>query len=96
MEKQFAVYLLASRRNGTLYVGMTSNLPGRIWQHREAVFDGLTKEHGVKTLVWFEMHENAESAIVREKRIKKWKRIWKLALIEASNPEWQDLSTQLS
>jgi len=91
MEKQFAVYILASRRNGTLYIGVTSNLPRRAWEHREGVVDGFTKEHGVKTLVWFEMHDNAEAAITREKRLKKWHRAWKLALIEETNPEWKDL-----
>ena len=95
MEKQFAAYILASRRNGTLYVGVTSNLPKRLWEHREELVDGFTKDHGIKTLVWYEMHENAESAIVREKRIKKWNRLWKLSLIEASNPGWNDLSVGL-
>ena len=95
MEKQFAVYILASRRNGTLYIGVTSNLPRRAWEHREGAVDGFTKEHGVKTLVWFEMHDNAEAAITREKRLKKWNRAWKLALIEETNPEWKDLFGEL-
>jgi putative endonuclease len=95
MEKRFAVYILASRRNGTLYVGVTSDLPKRIWEHREGMTDGFTKDHDVKALVWFEMHEDAESAILREKRIKKWNRIWKLSLIESSNPQWSDLSIGL-
>jgi len=95
MEKQFAVYILASRRNGTLYIGVTSNLPRRLWEHREGVVDGFTKEYGVKTLVWFEMHDNAEAAITREKRLKKWNRAWKLALIEKENPDWRDLSVGL-
>ncbi len=95
MEKEFAVYILASRRNGTLYIGVTSNLPKRLWEHREGVVDGFTKEHGVKTLVWFEMHDNAEAAIGREKRLKKWNRAWKLALIEKENPDWRDLSVGL-
>jgi putative endonuclease len=95
MEKEFAVYILASRRNGTLYIGVTSNLPKRLWEHREGVVDGFTKEYGVKTLVWFEMHDNAEAAITREKRLKKWNRAWKLALIEKENPDWRDLSVGL-
>jgi putative endonuclease len=90
MEKNFAVYILASRRNGTLYVGVTSNLPKRAWEHRESVVDGFTKEYGVKNLVWYEMHDNAESAITREKRLKKWNRAWKVRLIEERNPEWKD------
>ena len=95
MEKEFAVYILASRRNGTLYIGVTSNLPKRLWEHREGVVDGFTKEYGVKTLVWFEMHDNAEAAITREKRLKKWNRAWKLALIEKETPDWRDLSVGL-
>jgi putative endonuclease len=91
MEKNFAVYILASKRNGTLYIGVTSDLPKRIWEHREAVIEGFTKEYGVKTLVWYEMHENAESAITREKRLKKWNRAWKVRLIEEKNPQWDDL-----
>jgi len=85
------VYLLASERNGTLYVGVTSDLVKRAWQHRNEVVDGFTEEYGVHLLVWFEQHETMESAILREKQIKKWKRKWKLELIEASNPYWKDL-----
>jgi len=95
MEKEFAVYMLTSRRNGTLYIGVTSNLPKRLWEHREGVVEGFTKEYGVKTLVWFEMHDNAEAAITREKRLKKCNRAWKLALIEKENPDWRDLSVGL-
>ena len=91
MDKIFAVYILASGRNGTLYTGITSNLIKRIWEHREGVVDGFTKEHGVKTLVWYELTENPEAAITREKQIKAWKRGWKLKLIEERNPEWRDL-----
>ena len=89
--KQPAVYLLASQRNGTLYVGVTSNLIQRIWQHREGVVEGFTQRYAVKTLVWYEQHETMESAIAREKAIKKWNRAWKLALIEQHNPDWHDL-----
>ena len=91
MDKIFAVYILASGRNGTLYTGVTSNLIKRIWEHREGVVDGFTKEYGVKTLVWYELTENPEAAITREKQIKAWKRGWKLKLIEERNPEWRDL-----
>jgi len=86
------VYLLASRRNGTLYVGVTSNLLQRIHQHREALIPGFTREYGVKRLMWFEQHATMESAIQREKRVKKWNRAWKLELIEKDNPDWRDLA----
>jgi putative endonuclease len=95
MEKNFAVYILASRRNGTLYIGVTSNLPQRVWQHREGVAEGFSKEYDVKNLVWYEMHDGAESAITREKQIKKWNRLWKLGLIERTNPEWKDLFAEI-
>jgi len=86
------VYILASRRNGTLYTGVTSILLARISQHRDGSLRGFTRKYGVKLLVWFEVHETMESAILREKRIKKWERAWKLELIEADNPEWRDLA----
>ena len=89
--KQPAVYILASERNGTLYAGVTSDLVGRTWQHREHVVDGFTKKYEVTMLVWFEMHGDMESAIRREKQIKAWKREWKIRLIEESNPYWNDL-----
>src|SRR5262245_58120923 len=97
MDREFtpAVYMLASKRNGTLYTGVTSNLPARIYQHRNGVLPGFTREYGVKLLVWFEVHDTMEGAIVREKRIKKWNRAWKLELIEAANPEWRDLAEDL-
>jgi putative endonuclease len=84
---QPCVYLLASKRNGTLYTGVTSNLLARTHQHRNGPVRGFTREYGVKLLVWFEQHATMESAIAREKRIKKWNRAWKLELIEAENPE---------
>ena len=90
-EKVFCVYILASQRNGTLYTGVTSNLVQRIWQHKEKVCDGFTSEHDVSKLVWYEIHESAESAIMREKGIKKWRRAWKMRLIEEKNPNWDDL-----
>ena len=89
---QPTVYLLASRRNGTLYCGVTSNLIQRLHQHREGVVEGFTKEHDVHRLVWFEQHMTMEHAILREKRIKKWNRAWKVNLIEEANPDWRDLA----
>jgi len=91
MEKQYYVYILASKRNGTLYTGMTSDLVKRVWQHRNSLIDGFTKTYHVKLLVYFEVHHHAEEAIRREKQIKKWKRAWKLKLIEEKNPNWDDL-----
>jgi len=89
--KKFYVYILASKRNGTLYVGVTSDLTKRIWEHKNEVADGFTKEYNIKTLVYFEIFDDAENAILREKKLKKWKRIWKLELIEKKNPRWLDL-----
>ena len=89
--KQPAVYILASARNGTLYVGVTSDLVKRIWQHRNDLVEGFTRRYGVHDLVWYELHGTMEAAIVREKRIKGWRRGWKLRLIEEGNPEWADL-----
>ena len=91
MDKTFYVYILASARYGTLYVGVTSNLVKRVWEHREGFVAGFTKEHGVKQLVWFETHTDAASAITREKQLKKWKREWKIKLIQQKNPGWSDL-----
>ena len=93
--KQPCVYLLASRRNGTLYVGVTSDLVKRVWEHKEDLADGFTKRYAVHTLVWYELHESMEAAIRREKAIKEWKRRWKLELIEKQNPEWRDLYYEL-
>ena len=89
------VYLLASRRHGTLYVGVTSNLLARVVQHREGLIPGFTKRYGVKRLVWYEAHETMEAAILREKRIKEWRRAWKIDLIQAHNEEWDDLAIGL-
>ena len=91
MTKQFYVYILSSKRNGTLYVGVTSNLPQRIWQHKNNEAVGFTCKYGVKELLYFEEHQTAESGITREKQIKKWNRSWKLRLIEKDNPDWVDL-----
>ena len=96
VDKAYYVYLLASRRNGTLYVGITADLTRRVWEHREGFVDGFTKEHGIKTLVWFEQHATSESAITREKQIKKWNRAWKVELIERENPYWNDLYPDLA
>ena len=94
--KQPAVYIVASGRNGTLYIGVTSDLVARIWQHREHLVDGFTKRYGVTMLVWYELHETMEGAILREKQLKKWNRRWKLELIEAGNPDWQNLWDAIS
>ncbi len=91
MSKHPCVYMLASRRNGTLYIGVTSDLVKRVWEHRNDLAEGFTKRYGVHTLVWYELHEEMPSAIAREKAMKEWKRRWKLDLIERDNPEWRDL-----
>ena len=95
MEKQPAVYLLASQRNGTLYIGVTSNLVKRIWEHRNNAVEGFTKRYGVHTLVYYEQHTTMEAAITREKQLKKWNRAWKLRLVEERNPDWRDLSPEI-
>ena len=87
-----ATYIMASGRNGTLYVGMTSNLLARVWKHRNGTFECFTSDHGVTRLVWFERHALVVQAIAREKRLKKWNRDWKLKLIEDANPQWLDLA----
>ena len=89
------VYILASKRNGTLYIGVTSNLVQRVWQHRNGFADGFAKEHDVRTLVWYEVHDSMEQAITRERRMKRWKRDWKVRLIEEANPFWRDLYEEL-
>ena len=91
MTKQPAVYIMASTRNGTLYTGVTSDIIKRIWQHKNNIVEGFTQRYNVHQLVWYELHESMESAITREKRIKGWKRKWKLELIESMNPGWKDL-----
>ena len=95
MNKQPAVYLLASRRNGTLYIGVTSDLIKRVWEHKNDWVEGFTKRYGVHLLVWYELHEGMESAIVREKQLKEWRRKWKLELIESTNRNWEDLYYRL-
>jgi len=93
--KQFYVYLLANKRNGTLYTGVTSNLVQRVWQHKQNIVKGFTKKYDVKLLVYYEAYDSAEAAITREKRIKKWRRAWKLKLIENKNPLWKDLYEEI-
>jgi putative endonuclease len=91
VNKQPAVYILASKRNGTLYIGVTSDLVKRIWEHKSNLVEGFTKRYDVHRLVWYELQETMASAIEREKRMKEWKRVWKLELIERNNPGWRDL-----
>ena len=88
---QPAVYILASQKNGTLYIGVTCNLVQRIWQHKNDLVEGFTKRYGIHMLVYYELHSDINSAITREKQLKKWNREWKLGLIEQNNPQWQDL-----
>ena len=90
------VYIMASERNGTLYVGVTNDLLRRAYEHREGLLDGFTKKYRVKRLVYFEAHDNIEAAICREKQIKDWKRAWKLSLIERDNPDWRALFDSLT
>ena len=92
---QPCVYLLASKRNGTLYVGVTSNLAQRVWQHKRDLTEGFTKRYSVHTQAWYEAHDRMEGAIAREKAIKGWKRGWKIRMIETTNPQWLDLFEEL-
>ena len=91
MIKQAAVYILASKRQGTLYIGVTSDLVKRVWQHKEDLIPGFTKRYGVHTLVYYELHGDMVNAMQREKQLKRWNRAWKIALVEKDNPEWIDL-----
>lgn len=95
MLKQPAVYIMASKRNGTLYVGVTSDLVKRVWEHKGDLAKGFVKRYRVHSLVWYERHGNMESAIEREKHLKEWKRKWKLELIEKDNPNWEDLYSSI-
>ncbi len=94
--KQFYVYILSNKRNGTLYVGVTSDLLKRVYEHKSDLVDGFSKKYGIHNLVWYEQHKTAESAISREKQIKKWNRKWKLELIDRNNPFWEDLYQELT
>lgn len=95
MKKQPAVYILASKQNGTLYIGVTSELAKRAWTHKNNVIEGFTKRYDVHRLVYYEMHPDMTSAIVKEKQLKKWNRAWKLELIESNNPKWNDLWSEI-
>ncbi len=93
--KQYCVYIITNKRNGTLYIGVTGNLQQRIYQHKEKQTEGFSKKYNLNKLVYYEQTENVVSALEREKQLKKWKRRWKLDLIEKENPDWQDLSNEL-
>lgn len=95
MEKAGYVYIMASRRNGTIYIGVTSDLPKRVWEHRTGIIGGFTKKHGCKLLVWFQAFDSLDSARHRELQMKEWRRAWKLRVIEQMNPEWNDLYSSL-
>lgn len=94
-EKLYAVYIMASQRNGTLYIGVTSNLSQRVWQHKNKYFKGFTSKYNISLLVYYEMHCDIHAAIKREKNMQAWKRLWKLRLIEEMNPEWHDFYSEL-
>jgi putative endonuclease len=96
MDKSSYVYILASEPYGVLYTGVTSNLVKRVWEHREGVVDGFSKQYGVKQLVWFEVHSEILHAITREKQIKKWNRDWKVNLIQETNSDWRDLYDEIA
>ena len=91
MGRQGFVYIMASGRNGTIYIGATSDLPKRVWEHRNGIVEGFKKKYGCKLLVWYEAHDSIESARARELRKKEWKRAWKIREIEGLNPDWKDL-----
>jgi putative endonuclease len=91
MRKGGATYILANRPGGTIYFGVTNDLVRRVYEHRTGAVDGFTKTYGIKSLVWFEIHDDIEAAIVREKQIKAWRRAWKINLIREDNPDWHDL-----
>jgi putative endonuclease len=95
LNRRPAVYILAGKKNGTLYIGATSDLVKRIWEHKNNMVEGFTKRYGVHQLVWYEIHERMETAIEREKQLKEWKRKWKLELIEKTNRNWRDLTNTI-
>ncbi len=90
MRRQYYVYILASKRNGTLYIGMTNNLARRVWEHREGSVEGFTKKYNINRLVYSETYDRPQDAIQREKRLKKWNRAWEIPIIESVNPDWED------
>ncbi len=96
MPKQFYIYILASKRDGTLYIGVTNDLVRRVWEHKNGAVDGFTKKYSVHRLVWYEVVDTALVAIAREKQLKKWNRAWKLRLIEKMNPDWKDLYDEIA
>ena len=96
MNTQPAVYMLASKRGGALYIGVTGDLAKRVWEHKNDVVEGFTKKYSVHNLVYFELHGDMESAITREKQLKKWNRAWKIELIEKNNPTWRDLWSEIA
>lgn len=93
--RQPCVYIVANQPNGTIYAGVTSNLVQRVWQHKNNIIKGFSSRYDTHSLVWYEMHPTMESAIIREKRLKNWKREWKLKLIERDNPQWKDLYPEI-
>lgn len=93
--KSFYIYILANKRNGTLYIGVTSDLIKRVWEHKGGFVQGFTKRYGIKTLVYYEVYLDIRDAIEREKRLKNWSRLWKLRIIEEMNPEWKDLYEEI-
>ncbi len=94
-DQKYYVYIICNKRNGTLYIGITSDLIKRTWQHKNGLVKGFSEQYGLKTLVYFEAYQNVEEAILREKRLKKWNREWKIKLIEKTNPDWKDLYQRL-
>jgi putative endonuclease len=96
MERLYYVYILASQRNGTLYVGVTNDIARRVFEHRTGATPGFTAKYDVKILVWYEVHPSIAEAIAREKRLKRWKRSWKIKLIEENNPQWLDIYERLN
>ena len=96
MSKVYFVYIMASGQNGTLYIGVTNDIGRRAWEHHEGLVEGFTRKYGVKLLVWYEVHDDVRDAIRRETLLKKWKRRWKLELIEKTNPQWRDLRLTLN
>jgi len=96
VSKTYFVYIMASGRNGTLYIGVTNDIGRRAFEHHQGLVDGFTKKYGVKQLLWYEAHEDIHEAIRRESLVKKWKRRWKLELIEKTNPDWRDLRLTLN
>ena len=96
MKEQFYVYIMSNHKNGTLYIGVTSNLPARVFEHKSELIEGFTKKYHLHNLVYYEVYEDVRSAITREKQLKKWKRNWKINLIKKMNPQWRDLYPDIS